>query len=80
MIVTADPSFQSAIDAICFPGIMIGHRLISSTITTFKSISPIGKPLCAMVESSNSGFAPLHTWWRWRSCRGCGEHTSANDS
>ncbi len=29
MIVTADPSFQSAIDALCFPGIMIGHRLIS---------------------------------------------------
>jgi 4'-phosphopantetheinyl transferase EntD len=29
MIVTVDPSFQSAIDALCFPGIMIGHRLIS---------------------------------------------------
>jgi 4'-phosphopantetheinyl transferase EntD len=29
MIVTADPSFQSAIDALSFPGIMIGHRLIS---------------------------------------------------
>jgi 4'-phosphopantetheinyl transferase EntD len=29
MIVTADPSFQSAIDTLAPPGIMIGHRLIS---------------------------------------------------
>src|SRR3977135_880817 len=29
MIVTVDPSLQSAIDALSFPGIMIGHRLIS---------------------------------------------------
>src|SRR5216683_1888991 len=29
MIVTADPSLQSAIDALSVPGIMIGHRLIS---------------------------------------------------
>jgi 4'-phosphopantetheinyl transferase EntD len=29
MVVTADSSFQSAIDALAFPGIMIGHRLIS---------------------------------------------------
>jgi 4'-phosphopantetheinyl transferase EntD len=29
MIVTADPSFQSAIDALACPGIVIGHRLIS---------------------------------------------------
>src|SRR2546428_5206167 len=29
MIVTVDPSFQSAIDALCFPGVVIGHRLIS---------------------------------------------------
>src|SRR5882672_7671521 len=28
MIATADPSLQSAIDALSFPGIMIGHRLI----------------------------------------------------
>src|SRR5262245_1837514 len=29
MIVTVDPSLQSAIDALAFPGIVIGHRLIS---------------------------------------------------
>lgn len=29
MMVTADPSFQSAINALAFPGILIGHRLIS---------------------------------------------------
>jgi 4'-phosphopantetheinyl transferase EntD len=29
MIVTADPSLQSAIDALSIPGIMVGHRLIS---------------------------------------------------
>jgi 4'-phosphopantetheinyl transferase EntD len=29
MIVTSDSSFQSALDALSFPGIMIGHRLIS---------------------------------------------------
>jgi 4'-phosphopantetheinyl transferase EntD len=29
MIVTTDPSLQSAIDALSFPGITIGHRLIS---------------------------------------------------
>src|SRR5229473_1419152 len=29
MIMTLDPSLQSAIDALGFPGVMIGHRLIS---------------------------------------------------
>jgi 4'-phosphopantetheinyl transferase EntD len=29
MIVTIDPSLQSALDALAFPGIVIGHRLIS---------------------------------------------------
>src|SRR5215467_6546010 len=29
MIVTVDPSLQSAIDALAFPGIAIAHRLIS---------------------------------------------------
>src|SRR5215475_15727645 len=29
MTVAADPALQSAIDALSFPGIMIGHRLIS---------------------------------------------------
>jgi len=29
MIVTVDPSLQSAIDALSFPGIIVGHRLIS---------------------------------------------------
>jgi hypothetical protein len=28
-MVTIDPSLQSAIDALCFPGVMVGHRLIS---------------------------------------------------
>jgi 4'-phosphopantetheinyl transferase EntD len=29
MIMTLDPSLQSAIDALAFPGVVIGHRLIS---------------------------------------------------
>jgi 4'-phosphopantetheinyl transferase EntD len=29
MAATADPLFQSAIDALAFPGVLIGHRLIS---------------------------------------------------
>jgi 4'-phosphopantetheinyl transferase EntD len=29
MITTADSAFQAALDAMCFPGVMIGHRLIS---------------------------------------------------
>ena len=29
-MVTIDPSLQSAIGALCFPGVMVGHRLISS--------------------------------------------------
>src|SRR5258708_28829089 len=29
MIMTVDPSLQSAIDALAFPGVVIGHRLIS---------------------------------------------------
>jgi 4'-phosphopantetheinyl transferase EntD len=28
-MVTIDPSLQSAIGALCFPGVMVGHRLIS---------------------------------------------------
>src|SRR5260221_14306193 len=29
MIMTLDPSLRSAIDALAFPGVVIGHRLIS---------------------------------------------------
>ena len=63
-IVTANPSLQVAIDALSFPGIMVGHRLISrrasgaARIVARQLLRRLGQPECALPKGS--GGAP--TW------------------